>query len=320
MNFQPKPLSTLLILVFMLVPTMVTAQTRNVIPMNYKNGIYTIPCEVNGLTMKFIFDSGASTTQIGLSEALFMLKNDYLSRKDLGDDIELSIADGSTILGREISIRSLKVGNQEFNNVDAIVVEELSAPLLLGQNIMSQNSALVINYELQTIEFIESENKRFEDIDPNTRSATQTMYDSVLTVNESLYKQIQILNKSIVLSEANRTKALNNINDQVEEQKRIVVMKQDLANKYLNELNDFLIYYKSNITLDRSLPISKDVIKLFKKKGLKLTSGSYRIIYVNPVGASSKGALFEGTKYYELGSINGSTFIYLENGTTGWLR
>jgi len=48
-----------------------SGQASNVISMNYKNGIYTIPSKVNGLTTKFIFDSGASTTQIGLCEGFF---------------------------------------------------------------------------------------------------------------------------------------------------------------------------------------------------------------------------------------------------------
>ena len=42
------------------------------------SGIYTIPCKVNGVDLKFIFDTGASSVTISLTEALFMLKNGHL--------------------------------------------------------------------------------------------------------------------------------------------------------------------------------------------------------------------------------------------------
>ena len=54
------------------------------IPMTKEpSGLYTIPCEVNGLKLKLIFDTGASDVSISLVEAMFMLKNGYLTEDDL---------------------------------------------------------------------------------------------------------------------------------------------------------------------------------------------------------------------------------------------
>lgn len=54
------------------------SQTK--IPLQKVGSLYYIPCKVNGLNMKFIFDSGASNVTISLTEALFMLKNNYLTK------------------------------------------------------------------------------------------------------------------------------------------------------------------------------------------------------------------------------------------------
>ena len=46
------------------------------------SGVYTIPCEVNGLRLRFILDTGASTVSLSLTEATFMFKNGYLEEEE----------------------------------------------------------------------------------------------------------------------------------------------------------------------------------------------------------------------------------------------
>ena len=93
---------------------------------------YTIPCKVNGLELKFIFDTGASDVSISLTEALFMLKNGYLSENDITgtQSIQLLMRHcwGTTILLKVIEIADLKLCN-----VEASIVHELGAPLLLDK-------------------------------------------------------------------------------------------------------------------------------------------------------------------------------------------
>ena len=45
------------------------------ITMERHGNVYYVPGKVNGLSMKFIFDTGASNVCLSLTEALFMLKN-----------------------------------------------------------------------------------------------------------------------------------------------------------------------------------------------------------------------------------------------------
>mgnify|MGYP002776377742 CR=1 FL=1 len=46
--------------------------SQTVIIMNKENGVYTVPCKINGLSLKFIFDTGASDVSISLTEAMFL--------------------------------------------------------------------------------------------------------------------------------------------------------------------------------------------------------------------------------------------------------
>ncbi|MFT3994387.1 MAG: retroviral-like aspartic protease family protein [Dysgonomonas sp.] len=119
--------------------------------MNKEGNIYTVPCEVNGLKLRFIFDTGASNVAISMSEANFMLKNGYLESEDIIGSSTVQIADGSIIENTRIIIRSIKIGQLTLDNVEAIVVHNIDAPLLFGQSaiqklgkIQLQNDKLII--------------------------------------------------------------------------------------------------------------------------------------------------------------------------------
>ena len=62
--------------------------------MTYEGGVYTMPCEVNGLKMKFIFDTGAANVCLSMTEAQFMLKNGYLNYADFIGKVNVRLADG----------------------------------------------------------------------------------------------------------------------------------------------------------------------------------------------------------------------------------
>ena len=62
----------LFLFLFVLIPYTVIGEV--IVPMErQKNGLYLIPCTVNGVPLKFIFDTGASNVNISMAEALFLL-------------------------------------------------------------------------------------------------------------------------------------------------------------------------------------------------------------------------------------------------------
>ncbi len=107
---------------------------QEVITMRNDNGVYTIPCMVNGLKLRFIFDTGAADVSISAAEALFMLKNEYLSLNDIVDSENYILADGTILENTIINIPEIRIGSKILTNVRACVVNNTDAPLLLGQS------------------------------------------------------------------------------------------------------------------------------------------------------------------------------------------
>ena len=128
---------------------------NNVIYMTKREGgTYEIPCKVNGLDLKFILDTGASDVSISLTEALFMLKNGYLEKSDITGTQNYSNANGEIAEGTTITIKKLEFGGFTLSNVEASIVNNLRAPLLLGQSAISRLGKIEIDPKNGTLTII----------------------------------------------------------------------------------------------------------------------------------------------------------------------
>ena len=108
-------------------------------------GTFEIPCDINGLALQMVFDTGASDVTISSVEADFMFKNGYLSEKDIKGKTYYQIANGQISEGTTITLREVKIGDAVLHNVDASVVKSQMAPLLLGQSAMERFGAITID-------------------------------------------------------------------------------------------------------------------------------------------------------------------------------
>ena len=116
------------------------------IPMKkQRGGTYEVACTVNDLPLQFIFDTGASTVTISSVEASFMLKNNYLRSDDIRGKEYFSTATGEIREGTTIRLREIKIGEAVLHNVDASVVHNQRAPLLLGQSVLERFGTLTID-------------------------------------------------------------------------------------------------------------------------------------------------------------------------------
>ncbi len=141
--------------------------SQTTIPMRKESGVYYIPCKINNLPMEFIFDTGASNVSISLSAAIYMFENGYLNKNDIGEKIYFSIANGDIAEGTNINIRELSIAGIKLFNVEASIVHELKAPLLLGNSVISRLGNISLNGHLLTIHNNSSTISSFEDINVN---------------------------------------------------------------------------------------------------------------------------------------------------------
>lgn len=136
--------------ILMFIPFLTNGQT--VINMEKDGGVYKIPCEINGLRLKLIFDTGAANVCISGTIADMMLENGYLDKNDIKGSGLSQVADGRIVDNTIINIKHLKIKDIELNNVEAVVIHQQSAPLLLGQSAIQrlgrvsiQENKLIIN-------------------------------------------------------------------------------------------------------------------------------------------------------------------------------
>jgi clan AA aspartic protease (TIGR02281 family) len=152
---------------------------QTVIKMQKLNGVYVMPCKVNGLPLKFIFDTGASDVSISLTEAIFMLKNGYLSENDIVGSEYYRIANGDIEKGTKLILRRVEIGKLILTNVRASIVHSSSAPLLLGQSALGQLNKIQFDYANSTLTVLNGPS----DYVHNTNGSEQTNYAQIRISN-----------------------------------------------------------------------------------------------------------------------------------------
>lgn len=151
---------------FVLIPYTVIGEV--IVPMErQENGLYLIPCTVNGVPMKFIFDTGASSVSISMAEALFLLKNGHIQESDIKGTSHAQIANGEIVENTRVLLRKIEIGGIEIHDVDATVSHNLNAPLLLGQSAISKLGTIQLdgtNLIIKDAKGIEGQNDRKTDL------------------------------------------------------------------------------------------------------------------------------------------------------------
>ena len=126
---------------------------KSVIKMQKEGGVYHIPCKINGTEMEFIFDTGASDITMSLTEALFLYKQGKMSEDDFLGTQQYQIADGSISEGTVVNLKTVTIGNRTLENIQASIVHNLDAPLLLGQSALAKFGNISIDYNKNEITF-----------------------------------------------------------------------------------------------------------------------------------------------------------------------
>ena len=127
------------------------AKSQTTIKMQSNGGVSLIPCKINGLSLSFIFDTGASDVSISLTEARFMFKNGYLKKSDLIGSERYLNASGEVNEGYTINLKSIEFAGLKIYNVKASIVNNLNAPLLLGQSAIKKLGKFEVDFNSNTI-------------------------------------------------------------------------------------------------------------------------------------------------------------------------
>jgi clan AA aspartic protease (TIGR02281 family) len=134
--------STLLVAFFV----SMSAQVK--IPLTKKNGVYEVPCTVNGKATNFIFDSGASDVQISKEFFIEGIKTGLFKQSDLYSDVvNFKVASGAVVTGKLVNIRKLKVGSLVLYNILGSIIDSPNTPMLLGQSALEKFGSYSVDYK-----------------------------------------------------------------------------------------------------------------------------------------------------------------------------
>lgn len=123
----------------------ISASNHNVLEMELQNGVRYVWIEINGIRLRFIFDTGASSICISPSEATVLYRQGTLSKEDILNTEYFQDATGKISEGTKVNLREVKIGDMILENVEALVIDNVNAPLLLGQTVLERFGSIEID-------------------------------------------------------------------------------------------------------------------------------------------------------------------------------
>ena len=123
------------------------------IEMEVESGVRYVWIEINGLRLRFIFDTGASSLCISEAEATVLYRQGTLRDEDILNIEYFQDATGRVSEGMKINLREVKIADVILENVEALVVGNRNAPLLLGQSVLERFGSISIDNNNNTITF-----------------------------------------------------------------------------------------------------------------------------------------------------------------------
>lgn len=125
------------------------AQTK--VTMKKDGGVYKVECKINGVPMDFIFDTGASKVSLSMVEASFLLKNGKINKSNFKGSANFVDANGNVTEGAIIIIDEIEFAGLKLKNVEASIVGNQKAPLLLGQSAIQKLGKIQMEGNVLTI-------------------------------------------------------------------------------------------------------------------------------------------------------------------------
>lgn len=120
-------------------------EKQNVLKMELQSGVRYVWIEINGIRLRFIFDTGASSICISPAEANVLYRQGTLQKEDILNVEYFQDATGKISEGTKVNLREVKIGNMILENVEALVVDNINAPLLLGQTVLERFGSIEID-------------------------------------------------------------------------------------------------------------------------------------------------------------------------------
>ncbi len=115
------------------------------------NGVYKIPCLVNGAKMNILFDSKASNATISSPIAKYLIENDYVSNSDLIGRLGENSSDADGLDHIILNLHDVEISGNHLTNVPVVVLDSQTVPLILCLSTLQKLGNVRINGNTLTI-------------------------------------------------------------------------------------------------------------------------------------------------------------------------
>lgn len=157
------------------------------------NGVYRIPCTLNGAKMKLIFDTGASNVCLSMSMAEYLFDNGFIEKEDIIGTGSSSVADGRIVDHVICNLKDIEIQGIHLYNVQAVVIDGQNAPLLMGQSAIQKLGDIQISGNLLTIKNDIQDSSAI--IDDLFNRASTAYDDKLYNKAAELYGQLYSMNQ-----------------------------------------------------------------------------------------------------------------------------
>jgi clan AA aspartic protease (TIGR02281 family) len=120
------------------------ASGQLVIPKDPVQNVFKLECKVNGEAMIFIFDTGASGVSMSQKEFDELFKLGKIKTDDIIGKTKYTIANGAIEEGTKVNLKSIEIQGLTLKDIEATVIKNENAPLLLGISVISQLGKVII--------------------------------------------------------------------------------------------------------------------------------------------------------------------------------
>lgn len=129
---NPKYYMSLLVSCFLMMGLVSCKQVT--IEMTETIGVYYVPCEIDGLPLQLVFDTGASYVSISRPMTLLLERYGYITKDDYIGTTPITVGDGYTKDCPIINLSTVKVGNLLVHDVQGVIIEGSRPLMMLGQS------------------------------------------------------------------------------------------------------------------------------------------------------------------------------------------
>lgn len=151
LNFVPKPkIDTATKSVIQIV----TNPKENAIAIVLGQGeLFDAQCVINGYAKNFTFDKAVKEVSFTIDEALNLLLKGFISKTDFQGDVAKILANNTIADKSKFVIAKLRIGENDLENVEAIVLKDQKVPIRIGETVLSKIGKYKIDKEKSLLIF-----------------------------------------------------------------------------------------------------------------------------------------------------------------------